>query len=402
MFALGWGSDLFSQTIVRSTLCSVGATLPNGNTGTTTLVTTFGSDCIGCGTLVDGNGNILIQGFPHPNGINPDCIDLAAFDFNAENTACGTTYSFFYLGQADIATASFEWNFGADAFHQTSTSVDPTGVSFSSIGTKTITLTVNEGDCDVSEDITILVTDLGFSVNALITEVDCFGDSNGSIELETNNGTPPFAYQWSNGLSNQTISNLEAGDYNYTVTDADGCQIMNMVSVPEPTAELSVTFNITNATCSNSQDGSLGVTVSGGTPPYTYEWSNGEATNFIQNLNPNTYSVIVTDSRGCVLNTENEATVGEKCRPHVYNIISPNGDGMNDVWVVENIQDFPENTVKIYNRWGNLVFETDNYSNDWTGTDNDGNLLLAGAYFYVLELNDPDNIILTGSVTLVR
>lgn len=402
MLAIGWGSDLFSQTIVRSTICSIGATLPNGNTGTTTLVTTFGSDCIGCGTLVDGNGNILIQGFPHPSDVNPDCTDLALFDYDAETTGCGTTFSFFYLGVADIANATFEWNFGADAFPETSSSPNPVGVSFSAIGTKMITLRVIEEDCDVTEEITLQVSDLGFAVNAIISDVNCFGDTNGSIELETNNGTAPFTYTWSNGLSNPIISNLEAGDYNYSVIDADGCEISNMVSVSGPAEELAVTFNITNATCSKSEDGSIGVIVTGGTLPYTFEWSNGETTNLIQNLNPNTYSVTVTDNQGCVLSADNEAIVGEKCNPHVFNIISPNGDGMNDVWEIENIQDFPDSVVKIYNRWGNLVFEEEGYLNTWEGTDNDGNPLLAGAYYYVIELNDPDNMILTGSVTLIR
>ena len=400
ILAVGWGSDGFSQTIVRSTICSVGATQVNGNGNT--IITTFGSGCIGCGTMVDGNGNILIVGFPHPNDEDPECVDLAVFDFDAETTACGTTFSFFYLGQADISSATFEWNFGTDAFPQTSSSVNPVGVSFSATGIKTVTLTVIENDCDVSGDISLTVTDLGFSVNASIVEVDCKGDNNGTIELQTNNGMAPFTYIWSNGLSNPIINNLIAGDYAYTVIDGTGCQISNMVVVSEPSEDLAITFNATNTTCGNSQDGSLGVNVTGGTAPYTYEWSTGDVTNFIQNLNPGSFFVTITDSKGCILNTNNETEVGEQCKPEIYNIISPNGDNMNDVWEVENIQDFPDNVVKIYNRWGNLVFEMSSYQNTWAGTDNNGNLLLAGAYYFVLEMNDPEKTVLTGSITLIR
>ena len=149
----------------------------------------------------------------------------------------------------------------------------------------------------------------------MITDVNCFGAADGHIELETNNGTAPYSYTWSNGQSNSQISNLTAGDYNYTVVDAQGCEIINMVSVPEPATDLSVIFDVSKVTCGNSQDGAISATVTGGTSPYTFEWSNGESTNVIQNLNPNTYSVIITDSKGCVLNSNNEITIGEKCKP---------------------------------------------------------------------------------------
>ena len=69
---------------------------------------------------------------------------------------------------------------------------------------------------------------------------------------------------------------------------------------------------------------------------------------------------------------------------------SPNSDGINDTWVVENIQQFPKNNVKVYNRWGSKVFEATNYSNNWDGVSTKGGSgeLPAGAYMYIIELNE--------------
>jgi gliding motility-associated-like protein len=397
-------SSLHSQTITRSVICSVGAT----QTGTDgkILTSTFGQ-CPGCNTYVGGDGTILTQGFQQPapsddDPNQPDCDGIADFESDSNSDACGTTYSFFYIGTADITQATFEWNFGTDAFPQTSSLDNPLGISFSTVGTKTVSLRVVTPDCDVTEELDINVTDLGFSVNADITAVGCKGESDGSIELTTNNGTAPFTFVWDNGVTNPILTNLSAADFSYTVTDADGCEVTNSVAVPEPSDSLAVSFDVTKASCGNSEDGVISVTATGGTAPYSYEWSNGEITNTIQNLNPETFSVTVTDNNGCILNTENEVTIGEQCRPTVYTVISPNDDGMNDTWEIEDIQDFPDNMVKIYNRWGNLVYEEEGYMNDWKGTDNDGNPLMAGAYYYVIDLNNGTGIILTGPITLIR
>jgi len=71
-----------------------------------------------------------------------------------------------------------------------------------------------------------------------------------------------------------------------------------------------------------------------------------------------------------------------------YNVITPNGDGMNDVFVIENIEHYPNAELTVFNRWGRLVYQTTGYQNNWGGKVN-GNILSNGTYFYVLELNEP-------------
>jgi len=90
-------------------------------------------------------------------------------------------------------------------------------------------------------------------------------------------------------------------------------------------------------------------------------------------------------------------TIIVKDRPfRIYNAFSPNGDGRNDVWVIDGIGQFPNNTVQIFNRWGNLVYKVRGYDNTarvWRGQSNEGIILgdkevPDGSYFYVVDLGD--------------
>ena len=75
----------------------------------------------------------------------------------------------------------------------------------------------------------------------------------------------------------------------------------------------------------------------------------------------------------------------------IFNAVSPNGDRENDVFYIASIEDYPNSVLKIYNRWGNMVYEKVGYENDWSGTFNGNRDLPDGTYYYVLELNDPDD-----------
>lgn len=94
--------------------------------------------------------------------------------------------------------------------------------------------------------------------------------------------------------------------------------------------------------------------------------------------------------------------LGEDCDFYIEDAVSPNNDGQNETWVIRGIDQFPENEVSVFNRWGQEVWRQKGYNNDWTGTNEDGDLLPVGAYYYVLKLNDANNRVLSGSVTIIR
>lgn len=385
-------AGLNAQSIPWGTFCSTAGTQTNASA---TIVYTFG----GCPNCAIGESSVGVFLPPFIDNPDADCF-VAAFDFDEETSNCGAVYNFFYTGDADINTVNFEWDFGPDAFPQSSNLINPLGVAYGSAGTKQVTLRVFSDSCDISVSSMFDVNLIGFAANPVIRNVACKGEMNGTIDLEINGGTAPYTYAWSNGETTAALSNLAVGDYAYTVTDATGCSNMNSVSVSQPSDSLMVNFAKTAETCAGDLDGTTEATITGGTLPYNIMWSDGSTAITRTELAGGAYTLNVTDSNGCQI--ESSVFIEQQCNPRIYNTISPNGDEVNDVWTVNNIESFPNNDLQIFNRWGEKVFNTTGYNNNWGGTNNDKEPLSAGAYYYVIRLNDADNNVLTGSITIVR
>ncbi|NDF71331.1 MAG: adhesin, partial [Betaproteobacteria bacterium] len=133
------------------------------------------------------------------------------------------------------------------------------------------------------------------------TKVDvlCFGNSTGSINLTVTGGTPVYTYAWSNNTTQEDPQNLAAGTYTVTVTDANGCTAQTSVTITQPQAGLALSTTQVNVLCSGNNTGSINLTVTGGTPVYTYAWSNNTTQEDPQNLAAGSYTVTVTDANGC-------------------------------------------------------------------------------------------------------
>lgn len=127
----------------------------------------------------------------------------------------------------------------------------------------------------------------------------CFGDSTGTATVSPAGGNPAYTYLWSNGQTNSVATNLSAGNYFVTVSDANGCTLTVIFLLTQPAAPLSATSSSVNVFCNPDSTGSASVTVSGGTGSYTYLWSNGQTTSGISNIPAGTYTVTFTDANGC-------------------------------------------------------------------------------------------------------
>ncbi|HMT30053.1 MAG TPA: SprB repeat-containing protein, partial [Bacteroidia bacterium] len=168
-------------------------------------------------------------------------------------------------------------------------------------GTYTVTVTSANGcTAVISRTITQPGAALASSAGA-ITNINCFGQTNGAAVLNVSGGTAPYTYNWSNGSTTQNLTGVGAGNYTVTVTDLLGCtSTTSSVSISGPAAALTSSVNaITNVACRNVATGAITINVSGGTSPYTYLWSNGALTQNISSLAAGTYSVTITDSHGC-------------------------------------------------------------------------------------------------------
>ena len=193
--------------------------------------------------------------------------------------------------------------------------------------------------------------------------------------------------------------------YKIKATDSDGES--NEVSVTVGQSDiLTVIATPTNASPGLS-DGSISTTVSGGTPPYEYSWSNGATSPSIFNIPGGRYTLLVRDANGCEFMIQ-DIRVGGGNDPVAgcyegSSILTPNGDGANDFFIIECASDFPAR-LEIFNRVGARVFGTDNYSNGWNGVANDGDPLPEGSYMWVLEVNfgQGNRELYTGTVTLLR
>ncbi len=138
-------------------------------------------------------------------------------------------------------------------------------------------------------------------VSSVVTNPICNGDNNGSIDLSVSGGLPPFTYSWSTGSSSQDVSSLSSGSYSVTITDAQGQLETEYYTLTDPSS-LSATFIISNTSGLGMNDGSVSVSPSGGTPPYSYYWIGSSSTSpSIYNLTAGSYTSYVIDANNCYI-----------------------------------------------------------------------------------------------------
>lgn len=143
--------------------------------------------------------------------------------------------------------------------------------------------------CSVTNSI-IITQPTQLSTIISTTNVSCFGGNNGTATPTTSGGVPGYSYIWSSGSG----TNLIAGAYSVTTTDANGCSIITIFNITQPT-QLSTTLTTSNVSCFGENDGYATVNVFGATPPYSYIWSSGSGIN----LSAGIYSVTISDNLLC-------------------------------------------------------------------------------------------------------
>jgi len=233
-------------------------------------------------------------------------------------------------------------------------------------------------------------------------ETSCHGSCDGSINSTVSGGAAPISYLWSNANTNANLSGLCAGTYTLTVTDASGQTAVSSITLVSP-PELQISFLTTLPTDPSANDGAISAVVTGGVPDYTYLWSPaGGNTGSLSNLFPGFYSLTVTDANQCSETASADLFLGDRCFEGIR-IITPNDDGKNDFFIITCIFS-ANNHLAIYNRNGGLVYETNNYQNNWTGVDEENQPIADGGYLWVLEIfptNGPAEL-LKGTVNVLR
>ncbi len=326
---------------------------------------------------------------------------------------------------------------------------------------------------------------------------ECSGFGEGVLTANVSGGTPAFSYLWNNGASSQTINNLGSGAYELTVTDANGCEIIDSSYVLGP-PPLTAQVTVEDVTCFGDSNGSIRIDLQGGTPPYLFslDQENYTGVNVFFGLTPGEYDVFVIDNNGCDWYTTEtvgsplqfsvnagpelvEIELGDSIQliPSQYNGVgfvdyfwsepyegtlnctsgtptcdtpwsvtqdmiiyeltgidangceatdqitvrvikdrqvhvptgfTPNGDQINDVLMVHGKEGTIIKIFRVYDRWGSLVYEVKDFDiNDssagWDGTFN-GQAMNPGVFVWYLEAEYIDGAkdVYKGNSTLLK
>lgn len=219
------------------------------------------------------------------------CITVTGFTItvNTTNSNCG----------ASNGTATAIVNGGVPPYTYTWSQNGGNGNQHNglSAGNHWVSVTDANG-CTITQIFTVNNNGAPGNINIAFTNVSCFGGANGSATANVNGGQQPYTYLWSNGATTQGINGLPAGTYWVQVTTNQGCIKSDTVTITQP-PQMLVGASIVNVACTGGSNGMATAQPSGGTPPYTYAWSNGQNTQTATGLSVGSYTVTVTDANGC-------------------------------------------------------------------------------------------------------
>ncbi len=239
-----------------------------------------------------------------------------------------------------------------------------------------------------------------FLTSAVVTDASCFDGADGAIDVTTTGGSPAYTYLWNTGATTEDLTGLTTGVYTYAVTDNQGCIVRDSAIINQP-SEIGIEFEINPLSCIDQTDGDIFVYPYGGTPQYTYSWSTGATSQFLEDVPPGVYDVIITDNNGCTMPFSFEIEMNPDECINTPNTFTPNGDNYNDTWVIRNIELYPDAVIKVFNKWGNEVYDTQIPYEPWDGTYN-GNPLPSAVYYYIIILGNEANDEYTGTITIIR
>ena len=245
---------------------------------------------------------------------------------NVEHAPCYGEGSVSVESTGGVTPVSYVWNTGA------------TGPTLDNIGAGIYSVTITEagGKWVILEDIVVGGADEPLEIEeSEVEEPQCYGSSNGAIDISVTGGTPGYEYDWSNGSSSQDLNNVSAGFYTVVIVDDNGCSYEQTFNIGEP-EELLVDFESTPENCDQS-NGTITLFIEGGTGDYEITSSEGSVSgNQIINLPEGTVTAIVEDENGCGWEQDIEISFIEAPEVEIYQ-----GPELNCVQLTTTLSGFP-------------------------------------------------------------
>lgn len=224
-----------------------------------------------------------------------------------------------------------------------------------------------------------------------IHEIMCYGYRDGSLLLSASGGSRPYNFGLTQGTTQYNGNNhnrLTPGIYTIFVEDNNNCRISEDIVFQEP-APILASFTYSNPTCIGINNGFIEIEITGGILPYLFNWNeNLTDIPLYGNLTQGEYEINIIDANDCELSlgTVKLEDTDIDCIS-IPNAFTPNADGINDTWIIENIEWFADAYIQVYNRWGQEIYGNKATAGNWDGTFN-GKFVPTGTYLYVVELNN--------------
>ena len=310
--------------------------------------------------------------------------------------ACGEDNGCISFAPTPAGTYFYSWPFPTNMIVDSVCNLSP--------GSYDITINSVNG---CPKDTTIVIAEsFSFNVVETITPANCVA-ADGAISVSAVGGTAPFTYSWSTGgSSGNTLTNLTAGIYSVTITDQNGCIVTESYTVPQVNT---FSFDVLPSSATISFGESIQLTANSAT---SYSWSpssslscNDCSAPIANPTSTTTYTVTGTDENGCTSTAQATISLAIDCdEVFVPTIFSPNGSGpeINDLLCVMG-NCISQLRYSIYNRWGDLVFSTEDISICWDGTYK-GKSCQTGVYAYslVVTKTNGETIVQSGNLTLIK
>ena len=235
---------------------------------------------------------------------NPDLLTATT---TVTHVACHDSMNGTVTALVSGGTAPFQYQWDANTNNQTTQTATNLGPNIYTVNITDNNGCVTTANAAVSEQPPL-------AMSFALTSVLCYGDTTGAAEVTALGGTPNYTYQWQTNMGIQTAAlatNLVAGDHTITLTDSQGCELVETITILQPDAPLATTLTVDDISCFGGFNGQIDVDAMGGTAPYLYSLDNTNYTTssvFI-GLQTGTYDIYTKDDHGCL--TQNTATITE-------------------------------------------------------------------------------------------
>lgn len=239
---------------------------------------------------------------------------------------------------------------------------------------------IDTNGCTETMDFTITEPPL-LTETATTSSISCFGFTDGLIDVSPGGGTPGYDFLWDTGATSEDLTDIGAGIYSFTITDANGCILSGVYTLIEP-SELIMTATSTAVSCKDFTDGTIDVSTFGGVSGYSYLWNTGAITEDLSGLGAALYLLTVTDENGC------EATI---------EVVISEPDSLNIMADLTHVTCFGELTGKIEITTTGGVF---GYTYSWDSGEITEDLIDLASGTYTLEVNDANGCLISGVYTL--